>query len=156
MIIRRKAYRLFYSSTLTFQTSSPFSDAMITSASCTILFWWKVDCSMQYDSVGKIGICCMPFAMFHKGLVEVSIWCTIVLCCTKIDQSVLHFPDVFTDFDVPQGNASHEFLCFQYGRFTILFFLFYVIPTCTPSSGGHALRILQFFLKKLEQNVSKK
>ena len=35
------------------------------------------------------------------------------------------------------------------------FFLFYVIPACTPSPGGHAFRILQIFLN-LVQNVSKK
>ena len=98
-------------------------------------------------AVGRIGICCMPFAILHKGLGEVSILWAILLRCTKIDESFLHFPDVFLIFDVPQGNASHEFLGFQYGRFTILFFLFYVIPTCTPSSGGHAIRILQFFFK---------
>ena len=74
-----------------------------------------------------------------------------MLYCTKLDQSVLHFPDVFTDSDVPQGNSSHEFLVFL----PFFFFVFYVIPVCTPSSGGHTFRILQF-LFKLVQNVSKK
>lgn len=40
-----------------------------------------------------------------------------MLYCTKLDQSVLHFPDVFTDSDVPQGNSSHEFLCFYHSFF---------------------------------------
>ena len=64
-------------------------------------------------AVGRIGICCMPFAILHKGLGEVSILWAILLRCTKIDESFLHFPDVFLILDVPQGNASHEFLCFQ-------------------------------------------